>query len=200
MQQIILASASPRREYLLKQIGLDFQVVPSCVEEVVDPDLEPQESVLELANLKACSVSNCYPEAIVLGADTAVCCEGQVLGKPRDENDAYMMLKFLSGRTHEVLSGLILCQGIRKLTRGEVVSTKVRFRELNDEEITGYISTGEPLDKAGAYGIQGFGALLVEEIKGCYFNVVGLPLSRLPKMFREFGVELLCRRRNIASP
>lgn len=200
MQQIILASASPRREYLLKQIGLDFQVIPSYVEEVVDSDLEPHKNVLALADQKAGSVSMYYPEAIILGADTAVCCEGQVLGKPRDDKDAYQMLKLLSGRTHEVISGVVLRQEIRKLTKGEVVSTKVRFRQLNDQEIAGYISTGEPLDKAGAYGIQGFGALLVAEIKGCYFNVVGLPLSRLPEMFREFGVDILCRREDIASP
>lgn len=200
MRQIILASASPRREYLLKQIGLDFQVIPSRVEEVVDPDLEPHKSVLALADQKTRSVSMCYPEAIVLGADTAVCCEGQVLGKPRDAQDAYQMLKLLSGRTHEVISGVVLRQEKRKLIKGEVVSTKVRFRQLNDAEITGYISTGESLDKAGAYGIQGFGALLVAEIKGCYFNVVGLPLGRLPEMFREFGVDLLCQRKNIASP
>lgn len=200
MRQIILASASPRREFLLKQIGLRFKVIPSCVEEVVDPGYMPQETVVKLADMKARSVSSCYPEAIVLGADTAVCCEGQVLGKPRDQKDAYMMLKLLSGRTHEVVSGVVLRQESQKLTRGEAVTTRVRFRNLTDEEIAGYITTGEPLDKAGAYGIQGFGALLVEEIQGCYFNVVGLPLSRLLEMFRDFGVDLLCLRLNTASP
>ncbi|CEO89339.1 Maf family protein [Syntrophaceticus schinkii] len=200
MQQIILASASPRRESLLKQICLDFQVIPSCVEEVVDPGCVPQETAVQLANLKAHSVSRLYPEAIVLGADTAVCCEGRVLGKPRDIRDAYQMLKFLSGRTHQVVSGVVLCQESRKLIRGEAVTTGVRFRDLTDEEIAGYVATGEPMDKAGAYGIQGLGALLVEGIQGCYFNVVGLPLSKLPEMFREFGVDLLCRRLNMASP
>lgn len=200
MQHIILASASPRRESLLKQIGLRFEVIPSCVEEVIEPGFVPQETVVKLADLKARSVSKSYPEAIVLGADTAVCCEGQFLGKPRDEKDAWMMLKLLSGRTHEVVSGVVLRQESRKLSREEAVSTKVRFRNLTDEEIAGYIATGETLDKAGAYGIQGFGALLVEEIQGCYFNVVGLPLSRLPEMFREFGVDLLCRSLNTASP
>ncbi|HHV35485.1 MAG TPA: septum formation inhibitor Maf [Syntrophomonadaceae bacterium] len=200
MQQIILASASPRRELLLKQIGLDFCVIPSCVEEIIDPGLAPQETVVKLADRKARSVSSLYPEAIILGADTAVCCEGEILGKPRDQQDAYKMLKFLSGRTHEVVSGVVLRQESRKMTRGEAVITRVRFRNLTEKEITGYIATGEPLDKAGAYGIQGYGALLVEGIRGCYFNVVGLPLSRLPEMFREFGVDLLCLRLNTASP
>lgn len=200
MQQIILASASPRREFLLKQIGLDFGVIPSCAEEVVAAGLMPQETVVKLAELKARSVSGLYPQAIVLAADTAVCCEGQILGKPRDERDAYRMLRLLSGRTHQVISGVVLCQESRKLIRGEAATTEVRFRNLTDQEITGYIATGEALDKAGAYGIQGFGALLVEGIKGCYFNVVGLPLSRLPEMFKEFGVELLCQRLNTASP
>jgi septum formation protein len=200
MQQIILASASPRRESLLKQIGLDFKVIPSCVEEVVDQDLEPREAVVKLADMKARSVSCRYPSAIVLGADTAVCCEGKVLGKPADMNEARMMLEFLSGRTHQVVTGVALRQESRKLAAGEAVSTIVRFRHLTEEEIAGYIATGEPLDKAGAYGIQGFGALLVAEINGCYFNVVGLPLSRLPEMFREFGVKLLCRRPITASP
>jgi septum formation protein len=130
MQQIILASASPRRESLLKQICLDFQVIPSCVEEVVDPGCVPQETAVQLANLKAHSVSRLYPEAIVLGADTAVCCEGRVLGKPRDIRDAYQMLKFLSGRTHQVVSGVVLCQESRKLIRGEAVTTGVRLPDL----------------------------------------------------------------------
>ena len=200
MQQIILASASPRREFLLKQIGLDFQVIPSCVEEIVDSQLEPQEMVLKLAKLKAEAVAREYPEAIVLGADTIVCCEGRVLGKPRNREEAAKMLHFLSGRVHEVVSGVVLQRLIPESVRGEAVTTRVKFRNLTDEEIAGYIATGEPFDKAGAYGIQGMGALLVEKIEGCYFNVVGLPLSRLPDMFREFGVDLLCQGANTALP
>lgn len=201
MQQIILASASPRRACLLKQIGLDFQVIPSCVEEeIADSHLEPQEMVLKLAKMKAEAVSKQYPEAIVLGADTVVCCEGRVLGKPRDREEAAEMLHFLSGRVHEVVSGVVLQRLIPESVRGEAVTTRVKFRNLTDEEIAGYIATGEPFDKAGAYGIQGMGALLVEKIQGCYFNVVGLPLSRLPDLFREFGVDLLCRRANTVLP
>ncbi|MFW0967532.1 MAG: Maf family protein [Thermacetogeniaceae bacterium] len=200
MQQIILASASPRRAFLLKQIGLDFQVIPSSVEEIADSHLEPQEMVLKLAKRKAQAVSREYPQAIVLGADTVVCCEGRILGKPRDREEAAEMLYFLSGRVHEVVSGVVLQRLIPESVRGEAVTTRVKFRDLTDEEITGYIATGEPLDKAGAYGIQGLGALLVEKIEGCYFNVVGLPLSRLPDLFREFGVDLLCQRANTVLP
>jgi len=200
MQQIILASASPRRAFLLKQIGLDFQVIPSSVEEIADSHLEPQEMVLKLAKRKAQAVSREYPQAIVLGADTVVCCEGRILGKPRDREEAAEMLYFLSGRVHEVVSGVVLQRLIPESVRGEAVTTRVKFRDLTDEEITGYIATGEPLDKAGAYGIQGLGALLVERIEGCYFNVVGLPLSRLPDLFREFGVDLLCQRANTVLP
>jgi septum formation protein len=200
MQQIILASASPRRAFLLKQIGLDFQVIPSSVEEIADSHLEPQEMVLKLAKRKAQAVSREYPQAIVLGADTVVCCEGRILGKPRDREEAAEMLYFLSGRVHEVVSGVVLQRLIPESVRGEAVTTRVKFRDLTDEQITGYIATGEPLDKAGAYGIQGLGALLVEKIEGCYFNVVGLPLSRLPDLFREFGVDLLCQRANTVLP
>ena len=200
MQQIILASASPRRAFLLKQIGLDFQVIPSCVEEIADSHLEPQELVLKLAKRKAQAVSREYPQAIVLGADTIVCCEGRVLGKPRNKEEAAEMLSFLSGRVHEVVSGVVLQRLLPESVRGEAVTTRVKFRNLTDEEIMGYIASGEPFDKAGAYGIQGLGALLVEKIDGCYFNVVGLPLSRLPDLFREFGVDLLCQRANTVLP
>lgn len=200
MQQIILASASPRRASLLKQICVDFQVIPSCVDEAADPHCQPQEIVLKLAEMKAESVSKNYPRAIVLGADTVVACEGRVLGKPRGQEEAAKMLKFLSGRVHEVVSGVVLQRLIPELVRGEAVTTRVKFRNLTEEEIAGYVATGEPLDKAGAYGIQGLGALLVEKIEGCYFNVVGLPLSRLPDLFREFGVDLLCLRANTVSP
>ncbi len=196
LQEIILASASPRRKKLLEQIGLKFRVVPSRVEEIPEPGLEKRELVLRLAGLKAGCVAGLYPRAIVLGADTAVCCEGQILGKPRDREDAVRMLRLLSGRIHEVITGLVLRQEITGLIRTEVVTTLVRFRDLSQKEIEGYIATGEPFDKAGAYGIQGYGALLVEGIKGCYFNVVGLPLSKLPAMFRDFGVELLCPNLN----
>ena len=122
------------------------------------------------------------------------------MGKPRDREEAAEMLHFLSGRVHEVVSGVVLQRLIPESVRGEAVTTRVKFRNLTDEEIAGYIATGEPFDKAGAYGIQGMGALLVERIEGCYFNVVGLPLSRLPDMFREFGVDLLCQGANTALP
>lgn len=200
MQEIILASASPRRELLLRQIGLEFRVVPSQVEEVLEPGPESRELVLELAGLKARYVARLHHRAIVLGADTAVCCEGQILGKPHDRDDAARMLRLLSGRVHEVVTGVVLRQESAGLVRAEAVTTRVRFRHLSGDEIAGYIATGEPFDKAGAYGIQGYGALLVESIEGCYFNVVGLPLSILPDMFREFGVELLCPSLNTALP
>ncbi len=199
MQEIILASASPRRAALLKQIGLDFKVIPSHTQEIIVPGMTPREIVLQLADQKACSVSKSYPNSVVLGADTAVCCEGEILGKPRERDEAASMLRFLSGRIHEVVTGVVLRQESRKLVREDAVTTRVKFRNLSEEEIASYTATNEPFDKAGAYGIQGFGALLVESIQGCYFNVVGLPLSRLPGMFKEFGVDLLCQEMNIVS-
>ncbi len=196
MQEIILASASPRRAELLKRIGIAFRVVPSDVDEALEGDLDARSLALKLACRKAMAVAARYPGALVLAADTVVCCEGEILGKPEDHRDAARMLQLLSGRTHEVSTGVVLRREITGHHREEVVTTRVTFRRLSREEILGYIATGEPFDKAGGYGIQGYGALLVEGIEGCYSNVVGLPLARLGEMLREFGVDPLCRSLN----
>ena len=176
--RLILASASPRRQALLEQAAYAFEVRPA--DDVEGPRLAgecPADYARRSAELKAAAVSREAPEALVLGADTVVAVGDEVLGKPADPADAYRMLARLSGRSHWVHTGIGAAFGGRVL-RSDVVSTEVFFRPLSSEEIAAYVETGEPLDKAGAYGIQGRGALLVERISGCYFTVVGLPLSR----------------------
>ena len=188
---IILASNSPRRRELLGQMGLkDFQVSAPNVDETVEPGLSPAEMVEELSLRKArAAAKKAGPEDLVIAADTVVALDGKVLGKPRDREDAFAMLSALSGREHRVYTGVTVLGGGRAATEHE--ETAVCFRELAPVEIWGYIATGEPMDKAGAYGIQGVGALLVRGIRGDYCNVVGLPVFRLGRMLREFGIELL---------
>ena len=188
---IILASQSPRRRQLLGQIGLDhFIVRPARGEEVMDPALSPAQLVEELSRQKAREVAGASdPGDLVIAADTVVAIDGRVLGKPHDREEACAMLSALSGREHTVYTGVTVCRDDRMLTQHE--ATQVRFRPLSPREIRAYVDSGEPMDKAGAYGIQGLGALLVEGIRGDYFNVVGLPLCRLGQMLSQFGVELL---------
>lgn len=186
----MLASASPRRRELLSSLGVDYDiVVPDVDEESVQSD-SPAELAQGRALLKARAAAELVPGAIAIGADTIVVCDGEVLGKPRDAADAKRLLEKLSGRTHVVITGVAVCEagGECLVDRAE---TEVRFRPLTREEIERYVATGEPMDKAGAYGIQGKGALLVEHIVGDYFNVVGLPLVLLASMLRRFGVTLL---------
>ncbi|MCR5785198.1 MAG: Maf family protein [Eubacterium sp.] len=187
--ELILASASPRRKELLNMAGAKFRIVPSDIEEVAKGNT-PDEIVVSLAEQKAFSVAEKEgKDALVIGADTIVAIDNEVLGKPKDEDDAFKMLKKLSGREHEVYTGVALfCEG-KNINKSFAVLTKVKFYELTDEEIRQYISTGEPLDKAGSYGIQGKGGLFVEKIDGDYNNVVGLPISRLTrelKLYKEF--------------
>lgn len=188
---IILASQSPRRRELLGQMGItDFIVRPAKGEETVDRDLTPAKLVEALSRQKAEEVAAASEaDDLIIAADTVVAINGRVLGKPAHPDEAFEMLSALSGHTHTVLTGVTVRQGERVLTRHE--STKVQFRYLTAEEICAYIATGEPMDKAGAYGIQGLGALLVEGIKGDYSNVVGLPICRLGLMLRDFGVDTL---------
>jgi septum formation protein len=183
--ELILASASPRRFNLLKQVGIPFRQVVSGVSEDVEAPADPQAHVLELSRRKAEDVVQRLTSGIVLGADTVVVLEEHILGKPVDAQEATEMLRRLSGRTHQVYSGLTLIDVAGAVSVSHVEVTEVTFRELSEEEIAEYVSTGEPLDKAGAYGIQGRGALLVSGINGCYYNVVGLPLAGL--------MDLLCR-------
>lgn len=188
---IILASQSPRRRQLLGQIGLDhFIVRPARGEEIMDPALSPAQLVEELSRQKAREVAGASdPGDLVIAADTVVAIDGRVLGKPHDREEACAMLSALSGREHTVYTGVTVCRDDRILTQHE--ATQVRFRPLSPREIQAYVDSGEPMDKAGAYGVQELGALLVEGIRGDYFNVVGLPLCRLGQMLSQFGVELL---------
>lgn len=185
---IILASNSPRRRELLAQIGLAFTVAPADVDESVLPGESPVSCVERLAQDKARAAAKRAGKGIVIAADTIVAAGGAILGKPADAEDARRMLTELSGREHEVVTGLAVMDAASEQCVTRTSITKVWFRDLSDREIASYVATGEPLDKAGAYGIQGRGALLVERIEGCYSNVVGLPLSLLGEMLREFGV------------
>lgn len=188
---IILASRSPRRRELLGQMGIsDFIIRPAVGEEKAVPGLSPAQLVEALSLRKGLEVaSGAAPGDLVIAADTVVAVDRQVLGKPQSREEAVRMLTSLSGRTHTVYTGVTLCRDGEVLTEHE--ATAVRFRSLTPEEIEAYVSTGEPMDKAGAYGIQGFGALLVEGIEGDYFNVVGLPVCRLGRMLARFGVDAL---------
>ena len=188
---IILASQSPRRKELLGRMGIrDFETISPNVDESVFHGLPPEGLVRRLSAEKAAAVAGRAGEdAIVIAADTVVALEGAVLGKPADELDAFKMLSALSGVRHQVYTGVTVCRGGEKQTAHEV--TDVTFRELSEEEIEHYIATGEPMDKAGAYGIQGYGALLIQGISGDYYNVMGLPVCRLSGMLARFGVDCL---------
>lgn len=185
---LVLASQSPRRRALLEQFGLPFRVQVLPVEEAQSG--RPLETAQANAVAKARPVSLQNPNALVLGADTIVVLDGQILGKPKDADDAVDMLTALSGREHEVTTVVAL------MINGQDAdifseTTKVQFRQLTAADIAGYVATGEPFDKAGAYGIQGLGGLLVQSIKGCYYNVVGLPMPRLAEELRAYGIEML---------
>lgn len=191
MPRIILASQSPRRKQLLEQIGItNFDILVPRVEEDYDPSLSPEEIVSSICRKKgeAARVLAGDPKAVIIAADTMVFLDGLRLGKPQDQVDAFTMLSVLSGRTHRVCTGVTLCRGERMETRVE--TTAVTFRPLTQDEIWGYIRSGEPMDKAGAYGAQGKAALFVSRIEGDYFNVMGLPLYLLGKMLEDFGVRL----------
>ncbi len=190
-RRLILASSSPRRRELLEKLGCSFQVMPSQVGESLDEALAPDEYVKKLSRLKALSVAGRVSSGIIVAADTVVVLDGVILGKPKTSEKAQHMLHALSGKEHQVVTGLAVVDAETKVMKQEVVTTKVKFRKLSDNLISRYIATGEPLDKAGAYAIQGKGALLVESIEGCYYNIVGLPLGTLNKLLEGFGVGLL---------
>ena len=185
--QVILASASPRRLALLQQIGIEATVCPADFDEVSGSAVQAEDVVLANAVGKCQAVVKIKGDSLpVIAADTVVVAEGVILGKPQNAEDAVEMLKQLSGKTHKVLTGIAVSYTGEMLA--EVCETKVVFRDLTDEEIKNYVATGEPLDKAGAYGIQGKGAVLVEKIDGCYNNVVGLPLTRTQLILAKLGV------------
>jgi len=189
-RRIVLASASPRRRRLLEQLGLQPLVHPSRVAEgPLPPGVSPADWAESLARRKAVAVAPSFPRDIVVAADTIVVLGDCVLGKPGDEREAAAMLRALSGREHAVITGV--CTVLEGGSASGRETTRVRFRDLSPREIAAYAATPEPLDKAGAYGIQGVGGLLVASISGCYNNVVGLPLVLLLRLLRRLGVDLL---------
>lgn len=185
---IILASNSPRRKDLLRQIGVDFSIDPADVDERVLPNEVPEGYAVRVALDKARLAAARAVAGIVIAADTIVVVDDEILGKPADASDAERMLKMLSGKVHRVITGLAVMDAATGKTLTRTSITRVWFRRLAQQEIASYIATGEPLDKAGAYGIQERGALLVDKIDGCYFNVVGLPLSLLGELLQGFGI------------
>ena len=188
MARIVLASGSPRRQELLQRIGItEFDVRVPEVEESYPAGLTPRETVEYISREKADAAARlCGADEIVITADTMVFLDDQRLGKPADEDDALRMLTALQGRHHTVCTGVTVRQGNRSITESE--ATEVYFRPATEAELRGYIATGEPMDKAGAYGVQGKGALLVERLNGDFFNVMGLPVLRLSRMLGQFGV------------
>jgi septum formation protein len=184
---LILASESPRREQILRMLGFDFSVSPSGVEETVPPDLKPEQVTETLARSKALPVSRERKEALVIGADTIVVLDNRILGKPSNPGEALEMLRFLSGHTHLVYTGVALARAGMVIGAGAECS-EVTFAAWGDAELKAYIQSGEPMDKAGAYAVQGRGAFLVEGIRGCFFNVMGLPVQMTLRLLSPFRV------------
>ncbi len=185
--RLILASESPRRYELLKQVGLDLEVIPSRVaEDSLGAEL-PREHVLRLAEAKAAEVAAQYADRWVIAADTIVCINGSILGKPKDREEAAEMLRRLSGREHRVWTGFSVCHAVKGKSDREVAQTAVRIKPLSPAEIIWYVQTGEPFDKAGGYAIQGIGSFMIESIQGSYTNVIGLPLCELIRMLTRLG-------------
>jgi len=184
--RVVLASASPRRRDLLDLIGIAHEVRPANIDETMRPRETPRRYAERLAREKASAIATRDPDLITIGADTVVVINRKVLGKPADATDAARMLRMLSGREHTVITAVAVSRG-RKL-RSAIEEVRVKFRRLRDDEIDAYIAMGEPMDKAGAYGIQGYGATIVERIEGDYFAVMGLPLVRLVGLMRDVGV------------
>lgn len=191
MKKIILASASPRRQQLLANLGVPFTSFPANIDEGVLLSEKPRDAVRRIAEAKARAVAVSFEEGLIIAADTAVVLAGEFLGKPSHSREAMVMLQRLSGRPHQVITAVCLYDVKTGQLLVDEEETRVYFRNLTREEIESYVNTGEPMDKAGAYGIQDRGALLVDKIEGCYFNVVGLPLGRLYLMLKSFGVNLL---------
>lgn len=183
--KLILASQSPRRLELLKLITDQFEVIPSSVEEKIDYGLRPEENVRLLARSKAENVAKSYPDCWVIGADTLVTLHQEILGKPVDIPDAHRMLRRLSGKEHRVSTGI--CVVGPKKTLDKAVTSKVRFKSLTEEEIVNYVQTGEPMDKAGAYAIQGKGSFMISEFSDSKTNIIGLPLDELKELLRKTG-------------
>ncbi|MEE1238007.1 MAG: Maf family protein [Turicibacter sp.] len=185
---IILASQSPRRKELLELAGIKHRVIVSQVDEILDQDLDVAGQVQDLAIQKACAVAELYPQETVIGADTIVVLDGKILGKPKNEEDAFNTLKALSGRKHQVMTGLGIINKEKELLTSFVNITEVEFYYVTDEWILNYIKSGEPMDKAGSYGIQGKGFELVKSISGDYYSVMGLPIAALKRTLTHLGL------------
>lgn len=190
MSKLILASASPRRQQLLTQVGVPFTIEPADIDERTTPGEAPRDYVLRMAYEKAQHVSWQRPTAFILGADTIVTIDDEILGKPKDLAEARRMLRGLSGRTHTVMTGLALLHYDRGVVQQDTVSTAVRFRRLSEPDIETYVATAKPLDKAGAYAIQDSARAFVEAFDGCYTNVVGLPVQRTIDLMRAAGMDV----------
>lgn len=186
MERIVLASGSPRRREIMEKYNIDLIVEKSNVDENINRGETPEQISMSLSLIKALDVSNRFPKDIVIGADTIVVVDGKILGKPKGKEDAYDMLNILSGRIHEVITGVALIKADMNIKIIDYEKTRVKFRKLTDDMIYRYIGTNEPFDKAGAYAIQGVGQILVENIDGCFFNVVGLPLTKIDKLLSKY--------------
>lgn len=191
MKKIILASASPRRRQLLKQIELDFEVAVSNVEEILDKKSTPRKQVEILSFQKAQAVAKKHKNAIVIGADSMIEVSGKIIGKPKDKKHATSILKELSGKMHKAMTGFTIIDTATGKVATKSVVTKIWFRKLDDGEIESYIEKEKPYDLAGAYGIGRLGAVLAEKVEGDFYNVVGLPVCELTKELKKFGVEVL---------
>lgn len=187
---LILASQSPRRQQLLQQMGLRFTVKVADIDETMDPTQPPETQVAQVSARKAAAIAAVSgEEEIIIAADTIVVVDDTILGKPHSEEEARAMLRMLSGRSHRVMTGVTVQKGNKSLSHTEI--TEIRFRELTDTEISAYVASGDPMDKAGSYGIQNAAAVFVSGMQGDYFNVMGLPLCALTQLLRRFGVAVL---------
>jgi septum formation protein len=192
MTKLVLASSSPRRSEILKNVGVDFDVISSSFQEILQPNQKPIEAAMSFAFGKAMEVADTLKdECLVIGADTIVVLQDKILGKPKDAQDAFQMLNSMQGREHHVITGLCIIQTPTMEKKVDYEITKVWMSSLDKDVINKYIATGESFDKAGAYGIQGYGSLLVTKIEGCYFNVVGLPIYKLSTMLKGFNYDIL---------
>lgn len=191
MKTIILASASPRRKQLLKHLGLDFKVIPSEIEEKLNPRWQPRKQVEALSEQKALAVAVKHKNAIIIGVDTMVSLNNEVVGKPKDENDAKFILKRLSGKKHTVITAFTLIDTVARKTVTKSVETDIWFRRITEPEIKSYIAKEKPFDKAGAYAMQSLGAVFIERVDGDFLAAVGLPLFSLAKELKKLGINVL---------
>ena len=191
MKKLILASGSPRRKEILRGLGLKFDIMPSHIEEKVIEGISPENLAVSLALQKAEEVAGKleYP-ALVIGADTIVVLKGQIMGKPEGNQQAFEMLKKLTGKTHTVITGIAMVERVSGICLADFQTTTVKMKAVTSERLWKYVRTGEPLDKAGGYAVQGKASIFVEKIDGCFFNVMGLPVTKLDEMLSSFGIDL----------